>query len=161
MYQDPVDVLMDNMDKRKAGALLAAYLAPTILSLVDNQEESTYNQLIGAPATVLAGGIAGGYLARATGNVNEEAKAQALRNIVTELKKEAKGMRDKDGPQAANEFFGHEKAKRTQAYEDQFKKIPGLNLSPRDIRRGQTGSLIGAAIATPLAYSMLRDGEIE
>jgi hypothetical protein len=161
MYEDPVDLLMQNMDKRKAGALLAAYLTPTLLSLVDNQQEDALSQVVGAPLTVIAGAMAGGTLARATGNISEDAKAEALRKIVTELKNEAKGVRDKDGPVAANEFFGHEKAKRTAAYEQDFKKIPGLGISPRDIRRGQTGSLIGAALSAPLAYSMLRGGEIE
>lgn len=161
MYDDPMDLLMQNVDKRKAGALLAAYLTPTLLSLVDNQQESTFNQMFGAPATVLAGAMAGGTLARATGNISEEAKAEALRKIVVDLKSEAKGKRDSEGPQAANEFFGQEKAKRTQAYQDQFKNIPGLGVSPREIRRGQTGSLIGAALAAPLAYSMLRDGEVQ
>tara|TARA_R110002012_G_scaffold50126_2_gene129833 strand:- start:3812 stop:4372 length:561 start_codon:yes stop_codon:yes gene_type:complete len=162
----------DRMTHRMAGGALAAALLPTGLSMVDNQEENLAQVLI-------AGGLTGGGMA--IGQIIEETLDQMspeeieefIQMEVGELKRKSRQDMKTKGVQQANEEFGRAKQKLYEDFEpvdaqpgrrEVFRRVTGADLlgkTPRNLRSMTRGALLGGIAAAPLAYGVLRGGEIE
>ena len=167
--------LWDRTDRnthRMAGGALAAVLLPGMLASIDNQEEDFANQLLSGGIT--AGGVGlGAYIEQMSQHLTPEQMDDYINNAVNDLKAKSKVDMKESGPQAAADRFGRAK----QAVYDEvnpvdpqpgrrkvFEQVTGMDAlgrSPRELRGMTRGALIGGLLAAPLAYGVMRNGEIE
>ena len=162
----------DRMTHRMAGGALAAALLPASLSMIDNQEENLAQQIIAGSIT--GGGIAlGQIIERSLDQMSPEEVEEFLKMEVNELKRKSKETMKTKGVQSANEEFATAKQRLYQEFEpvdemqgrrNAFENVTGADLlgqTPRNLRSMTRGALLGALASAPLAYGVLRGGEIE
>lgn len=168
--------------KRMAGALLAAFAAPSLLGLIDNQDQGMINEL-GSGAVSAAGSLAGGYLGYKQSHLaNEEIKDAFVREAVKDLKTKSQIIAAEQGAAAGIEYFSNAKRqllqdigqldpKRANAFNNSVRKnvpeigdmIADLDLlrkSPREIQGMTRGAALGAVAAALPAYLALRGGDM-
>ena len=166
--------------KRMAGAALGAFFAPSVLSMVDNQEENLLGQA-GSGAFAMGGiGTGGllGYLEAEKEMVDDELMVE---NKLRDLKRESQEIMKKEGPAAGVEYFAKGKqelldyispmdSNRSGVFNQYMRTKPlgdiiaDLNLpamSPRAAKYTSRGAMLGALASIAPAYNMLRGGEIE
>jgi len=162
----------DRMTHRMAGGALAAALLPGTLAMMDNQDENFAQQLI-------AGGITGGGMAigqmieKSLDQMSPEQIEEFIQMEVGELKRKSREDMKTKGVQQANEEFGRAKQKLYEDFEpidsqagrrEVFRRVTGADLlskTPRNLRSMARGALLGGIAAAPLAYGVMRGGEIE
>ena len=162
----------DRMTHRMAGGALAAALLPGIMSSVDNQEENLGQQLLSGGIT--AGGVGiGALIEQSLDHMSPREIQEFIKDEVGELKRKSREDMKTKGPQQANEEFGRAKQKLYEDFEpvdsqpgrrEVFRRMTGADLlgqTPRNLRSLSRGALIGGLAALPLAYKVLRGGEIE
>lgn len=162
----------DRMTHRMAGGALAAALLPAGLSMIDNQEENLAQQLIAGGVT--GGGIAIGQIIEQTlDQMSPEEIEEFIEMEVGELKRKSKQDMKTKGVQQANDEFGRAKQRLYEDFEpvdsqpgrrEVFRKMTGADLlskTPRNLRSLTRGALLGGIAVAPLAYGVLRGGEIE
>ena len=168
--------------KRMAGALLAAVLTPSALSLVDDQETSISGGLLsGLIGTAGVGG--GGYLGYKSSRLSDEGKDALVKSVLKDLKTKSQEVAAREGAAAGIDYFGKAKADLLEILDPvdpgrspQFnavmrREVPevgdmiaDLNLlqrSPREIRGMTRGAALGALAAALPSYLALRSGEVE
>jgi len=158
--------------KRMAGAALIAMLAPGILASTDNQEENFLQEVLSGTIT-LGGAGYGAYLENDLARLSDEEKAYAVEQELADLKRKSKETMKDKGPMVANEEYGQAKQRMLNEYEpiDTNKgrrKVARenigfdvLGMTPRTVKASARGALIGALASMPLAYGVMRGGEIE
>ena len=166
--------------KRMAGVALGAFLTPSVLAMLDNQEESTLDSFgagLTASAGLGAGGIMG-YLQAGDEAVNDELMVE---NKLRDLKVESQEIAKRDGPAAGVEYFAKGKqelldyiapmdADRSDVFNEYMRSKPmggmvaDLNIpemSPRQAKYTTRGAMLGALAAAVPSYNLMRGGEIE
>ena len=158
--------------KRMAGAALLAMLAPGILASTDNQEENFLQEVLSGSITLGGAGI-GAYVENDIARMSDEDKAFAVEQELADLKRKSKETMKEKGPMVANEEYGQAKQRMLNEYEpiDTNKgrrKVARenigfdvLGMTPRTVRASARGALLGALASMPLAYGVMRGGEIE
>ena len=162
----------DRMTHRMAGGALAAALLPGLMSSVDNQDENIAQQLLSAGIT--AGGVGIGQLIeRSIDNMSPDEIEDFIKMEVGELKRKSREDMKTKGVQQANDEFGRAKQKLYEDFEpvdaqpgrrEVFRRKTGFDVlgqTPRNLRSMSRGALLGGLAAVPLAYGVLRGGEIE
>lgn len=166
--------------KRMAGVALGAALTPSVMMMLDNQEESFMDQLISGAIT--AGGIGvGGYMGMQGGALGEAETEAYINDGLDQLKTEAKEVAKTKGPAAGVEHYAKGKEllmeyvkpidpNRSGAFNNYMREIPefgpmiaDLNIpsrTPRQMKHLSRGAMLGALASAPLAYQALRGGEI-
>lgn len=168
--------------KRMAGLALAGILTPTVLSVLDNQEENFGQQMASGILTSVGVG-AGGILGYNNGHFKTDAIKEAfVRESVSKLKTESQQVAANEGPAAGIKYFADGKRKllqdieaidpkRAAAFNSSVRQIPelgdmiaGLDLphkTPREVSRMTAGAALGAIASALPAYLAVRGGEIE
>ena len=158
--------------KRMAGAALLAMLAPGILASTDNQEENFLQEVLSGTITLGGAGL-GAYIENDFARMSDDEKAFAVEQELSELKRKSKETMKAKGPMVANEEYGQAKQQMLNEYEpiDTNKgrrKVARenigfdvLGMTPRTVRASARGALLGALASMPLAYGVMRGGEIE
>lgn len=162
----------DRMTHRMAGGALAAALLPGLMSSVDNQEENIAQQLLSAGITV-GGASLGTVIDRDHNYMSPEQIDEYIKDEIVELKRKSKENMKTKGVEEANAEFARAKQKLYEDFQpvdsqkgrrEVFRKVTGADLlsqTPRNLRSLSRGALLGAIAAAPLAYGVLRGGEIE
>ena len=158
--------------KRMAGAALLAMLAPGILASTDNQEENFLQEVLSGSITLGGVGL-GAYVENDIARMSDEDKAFAVEQELADLKRKSKETMKEKGPMVANEEYGQAKQRMLNEYEpiDTNKGrrrvarenigFDVLGMTPRTVRASARGALLGALASMPLAYGVMRGGEIE
>ena len=105
--------------------------------------------------------------------MSDEDKAYAVEQELAELKRQSKETMKVKGPMVANEEYGQAKQQMLNEYEPidtnrTRRKVARenigfdvLGMTPRTVRASARGALLGALASMPLAYGVMRGGEIE
>ena len=175
MFNTGLDNLISKTDantKRMAGAALLAALTPSIMSSLDNHEESFLGEALSGAITL--GGIGtGAYTEHALSQLSEGEKELLIQLKMDDLKKQSKETMKRDGPVVANEKFGHAKQKMLDDFEPidtnkgrrkvmrEVAQFDLLGMTPRTVRATARGALLGGLATIPIAYAPLKGEEIE
>lgn len=163
-YWDKILTNTDNNDRRMAGVALASMLVPTIGSMVDNQSEDFGREALSGALSAY-GLLGGAYLGADQMRLNKmpDGREDYIRSETEKLKTQAKLDMQTLGPEAANAKFADAKARLINDVNPIFRNADpnNFNLTPRTLRGGIKGGMIGGLASVIPAYLMLRGGEIE
>ena len=161
----------DLATKRMAGAALLAAFGPSILTMVDGEENTMVGDILGGGASVAGIGL-GGYLGYRDSTIPAEQLDQYKRSQMSEFKKEVKELM-KTNPEKARDKLAALKntmlndlepidPKRAPALNHMFRSLGEIgepiadmdlaNKTPRQLRGMSKGALIGAAASAIPAY---------
>lgn len=157
--------------ERMAGAILALSAIPGGVALIDDQVTTVGDNIEGG--LIQAGGIIAGSELAALINRHLEGPNHMERGL-KDLKTQSRERMKQDGPQAANEWYGHAKRNFVEnntprdSYSSPAYKFftkdsvySGMGaLTPRQNLARLTGGLIGTAVAAPIAYEAMKSGEL-
>jgi hypothetical protein len=142
------------------------------MSSLDNQEENLGQQLLSGGIT--AGGVGiGALIEQSLNQMSPEEIQEFIKDEVGDLKRKSREDMKTKGVQAANDEFGRAKQKLYEDFEpvdaqpgrrEAFRRKTGVDMlgqTPRNLRTMSRGALLGGIAALPLAYGVLRGGEIE
>ena len=138
---------------------MAAFLAPPILSVLDDQETTMMGN-VGA-GLLMGSGIVGGGMIGANSARRAAADPELKRSTLDELKVRAQQISNEQGVAAGQAHFAQGKEKFMDDVINPVSKKFGLNESPMFYRRGMAGSALGALTMMLPAYMAMRNGEVQ